>query len=171
MSTSEKPGPGSPQLRPSKFWVTIDGRPHPQLVTAVDEQAAVERVYKKWGVDPSSHVVATFKSGPSKGPQTESSVSDQSPPASKADGLAVKLGRTLARWHTAELQQRAGIDRVSRTNLEEEGCASGQVKTAAFHALERHGVPMASLLQIATEFLEAKAREKDVKEVGPEVRE
>jgi hypothetical protein len=136
-----------------KFSVWIDGRLQTKLVTAKSEKVAVEIVYLKWGVERSCHVIAKPKFPVDYLGRNEALDDERGPLSTPADGLAFKLGRVLAGWTTRIAERRSGLKTIQRMYLEE-GRATAGVKAAAFRALEAHGVPVAALVKIATDFLE-----------------
>jgi hypothetical protein len=75
------------------------------------------------------------------------------PSSTPAEGMAFKLGRVLIGWTTKVAERRASITTAQRIFLEE-GRATAAVKEAAFRALVAQGVPVATLVQVATDFFE-----------------
>lgn len=150
-----KPGgefvlPREPRRR---FEVWIDGRLQTKLVTAKSEKVAVEIVYLKWGVQRHCHVVAKPKFPVEHFGRKEAPDEHRAPASTPEEGMAFKLGRVLAGWTTKVAERRAGIKTAQRLFLEE-GRATAGVKDAAFRALKAQGVPVETLVQVATQYFE-----------------
>jgi hypothetical protein len=149
--------PGSEFVLPReprrRFAVWIDGRLQTKLVTAKSEKVAVEIVHLKWGVDRRSHVVVKPKFPVDHYGRKETPEEHRGPSSTPAEGMAFKLGRVLIGWTTKVAERRASITTAQRIFLEE-GRATAAVKEAAFRALVAQGVPVATLVQVATDFFE-----------------
>lgn len=133
-----------------RFSVWIDGRLLPSTVLAVSVAAAVQAVYDRCGVDRSSEVIARPRIAEANS-EPRNGVDDRGPPSTAADGLAFKLGCTLAGWTPTVAGQKARLSPLQRRALET-GTSTASVKEAGFGALAAHGVPVGALLTIATEF-------------------